>query len=401
MGQHRTLSLVLAALAMLGPFSIDTYLPSFPSIAADLHVDPVFVQQTLSVYLLCFAGMMLFHGTLSDSFGRRPVILSSLVVYTLASLGAVFAPSLSSLLVFRALQGLSAGAGTVVGRAMVRDRLSGVEAQRMLAQVTVMFAVAPAIAPIMGGWLQVWFGWRAVFVFLTAFGLLLFLLCRYALAESLPREQRQPFHPKSILRNYWLAARHPRFLLLAFALAFASIGFFVYVASAPHFIIEVLHLPETAFAWLFIPLVGGMVAGAGAASHLAHRWHRRRILETGYLLMGCAALLNFAYNLGFAVQVPWAVLPLSLYTFGMALAAPTTTLLSLEVFPEMRGLASSVQAFIQLLLFALVAAVAAPLVGNHALKLSIASLAFFVCSLACMLVLLRISPKQQESAVDS
>lgn len=387
MQQHRTLALMLAALAMLGPFSIDTYLPSFPSIAADLRVDAVYVQQTLSVYLLCFAGMMLFHGTLSDSFGRRPVILWSLAVYTLASLGAIFAPSLPVLLAFRALQGLSAGAGTVVGRAMVRDRLSGVEAQRMLAQVTVMFAVAPAIAPIIGGWLQVWFGWRAVFVFLTAFGLLVLLLCRHALRETLPQEQRQPFHPRRILRNYWMAARHPRFLLPVFALAFASIGFFVYVAAAPHFVIDVLHLPETAFAWLFIPIVGGMVAGASASSQLAHRWSRRRLVRVGYLLMMGAAALNLGYNLLFAAQVPWAVLPLSLYTFGMTLASPVNSLMALEVFPEMRGLASSVQSFIQLLLFALVAAVVAPLVGGDAFKLAATLALFAVCSLICLLVL--------------
>ncbi|MBS0308014.1 MAG: multidrug effflux MFS transporter [Proteobacteria bacterium] len=387
MRQHRSLAFVLAALAMLGPFSIDTYLPSFPAIAADLHVDAVYVQQTLSVYLLCFAGMMLLHGTFSDSFGRRPVILLSLTVYTFASLGAASAPSLTALLVFRALQGLSAGAGTVVGRAMVRDRLAGAEAQRMLSQITMMFALAPALAPIIGGWLQVWFGWRAIFVFLTAFGLLVLLLCSRALPESLPREQRLAFHPRRILRDYWMATRHPRFLLPVFALGFASIGFFIYVAAAPHFVIDVLHLPETAFAWLFIPLVSGMVIGAGTSSRLAQRWSRRRIVATGYALMLGAAIGNLIYCLLCTPQVPWAVLPLPLYTFGMTLAAPVNSLQALEVFPGMRGLASSVQSFVQLLLFALVAAVVVPLIGNDARLLALAMCVFVVCSTLCLLLL--------------
>ena len=368
--QLRVLTLMLAGLAMLGPFSIDTYLPSFAAISHDFGVPAVYVQQTLSAYLLCFAGMMLFHGTLSDSFGRRPVIIVSLVVFTVASIGATFAGSLSALIVFRALQGLSAGAGTVVGRAMIRDRLSGPEAQKMLSDVTIVFAVAPAIAPILGGWLQTWFGWRSVFAFLAMFGLLLGLVCWRALPESLPAGQRQAFHARQILGNYWTALRHPQFLLLAFAMAFASIGFFVYIAAAPHFVPGVLGLPATSFGWLFIPLVGGMVSGATIAGRQAHRREPMQLIRAGYLLMGAAALINLGYNLLFPAAVPWAVMPLFLYTFGVSLASPSLMVLTLNVFPAMRGLAASLQAFVQMLLFSIVAAVIAPLVGSSGLGLA-------------------------------
>ncbi len=381
----RSLTVMLAGLAMLGPFCIDTYLPSFAAIARDFDVAPVLVQQTLSVYLACFAGMMLFHGTLSDSFGRRPVIIASLGVFTFASVGAALAPQLGWLIAFRALQGLSSGAGTVVGRAIVRDRLSGPQAQKMLSDVTIVFAVAPAIAPVLGGWLQVWFGWRAVFAFLAAVGALLGVACWRALPESLPADARQAFHYRPILGNYWCAIRHPRFLLLAFAMAFASVGFFIYIASAPHFVPDVLRLPETAFAWLFIPLVGGMVTGAVVAGRLVHRWPPARLIRAGYLLMALAAAVNLAYNLMLPAQVPWAVMPLFLYTFGMALASPSMMVLILNVFPEMRGLAASLQAFVQMLLFALVAAAVAPLVSASAPALAL-FLAFCICcSGACLL----------------
>jgi MFS transporter, DHA1 family, multidrug resistance protein len=381
-----SLTLMLAGLAMIGPFSIDTYLPSFGAIAVEFHVATTLVQQTLSIYLLCFAGMMLFHGTLSDAFGRRPVILVSLVVYTLASLGATFAPSLGWLIAFRALQGLSAGAGTVVGRAMIRDRVSGAPAQKLLSDVTIVFAVAPAIAPVLGGWLQVGFGWRAVFGFLTIIGLLLGAACWFALPESLPASQRQPFHPRAILRNYCTALRHPGFLLLVFAMGSASIGFFAYVASAPHFVIEVLRLSETSFAWLFLPLITGMVSGAVLAGRLAHRWTPQRLLTVGYLLMAFAAVLNLGYNLLFPAQVPWAVLPLGIYTFGLSLASPSGTVMILNVFPHMRGLAASLQAFVQTFLFALVSAIVAPLVGGSALRLALFLVACITCSAACLLV---------------
>lgn len=387
--QLRALTLMLAGLAMLGPFCIDTYLPSFAAISRDFGVPPVYVQQTLSAYLLCFAGMMLFHGTLSDSFGRRPVIIVSLLVFTAASVGAAFATDIGMLIVFRALQGLSAGAGTVVGRAMIRDRLSGHEAQKMMSDVTIVFAVAPAIAPILGGWLQLWFGWRSVFAFLAIVGLLLAAVCWRALPESLPAGQRQAFQTRQILGNYWTALRHPQFLLLAFAMAFASIGFFVYIAAAPHFVPQVLGLPATSYGWLFIPLVSGMVSGAAVAGRLAHRCEPVQLMRAGYGLMAVAALINLGYNLLTPAAVPWAVMPLFLYTFGVSVASPSTMVMTLNVFPEMRGLAASLQAFVQMLLFSIVAAVVAPLVGASGLKLAMFLAACIGSSVVCLAVLSR------------
>jgi DHA1 family bicyclomycin/chloramphenicol resistance-like MFS transporter len=152
---QRLLTVILACLGMVGALAIDTYLPSIPAIGRAFEVGPVAVQQTLSVFLFTFAFMMLFHGTLSDSFGRRPVILVALVVYTLGSVGAALAPSFGWLLAFRALQGLAAGAGSVIGQAIVQDRFSGAQAQKMMSHIMMVFGLAPAIAPVLGGWLHV------------------------------------------------------------------------------------------------------------------------------------------------------------------------------------------------------------------------------------------------------
>ena len=169
----RLLTILLAGLAMVGPFSIDTYLPSFPAIAHDLQVDEVLVQQTLSVYLLSFSFMMLFHGTLSDSFGRRPVILIALVVYIAASVGAVWSPTLHWLLVFRGLQGMSAGAGVVIGRAIVRDRMAGADAQRALAPAEILAsdlnaASAPVFAVVKTFWMIFPYSRPRVFVHVSS-----------------------------------------------------------------------------------------------------------------------------------------------------------------------------------------------------------------------------------------
>ena len=377
------LTLILGGLAMIGPFSIDTYLPSFPAIAQEFSVDPILVQQTLSVYLFAFAFMMLFYGTLSDSFGRRPVILGALLLYSVASLGAVFAPSLAWLVAFRALQGLSAGAGMVVGRAMVRDRVSGADAQRMLSQIVMVFGIAPAIAPIFGGWLHVVFGWRSVFVFLTFIGVSMFVVCYRALPESLPTLARQAFNFANIATNYCKAFRHPQFILLSLAIGFAFSAFGLYIAAAADFMIVVLHLPETAFGWLFIPLVSGMMLGAALSGRSAGKVLPRAMIANGYSLMIIAAAWNIAYNLFFVAAVPWAVLPLMLYTFGLALIMPNMTLLGLDLFPKTAGLAASLQSFIQTMVFSLVAGLVAPLLFGSALKMAIGTSVGLVLSLIC------------------
>jgi len=170
----RRMALLLAGLAMFGPFSIDTIFPAFPQLAQRLAVDEVAVQQTISVYLLFYGLMSLAHGPLSDAWGRKRVILGGLVVFVGASIGCALSTDLSTLLAFRALQGLSAGVGMIVGRAVIRDLYHGHDAQRLMSQVSMIFGIAPAIAPVIGGWILGWSHWSAIFWFLVAFGLVLF-----------------------------------------------------------------------------------------------------------------------------------------------------------------------------------------------------------------------------------
>ena len=311
---QRLLTVILACLGMIGALAIDTYLPSMPAIGVEFDVGPVAVQQTLSVFLFCFAFMMLFYGTLSDSFGRRPVILAALSVYTLASVGAAFAPSFGALLACRALQGLSAGAGSVIGQAIVQDRFAGSQAQKIMSHIMMVFGLAPAIAPVLGGWLHVSFGWRSTFIFLAIFGTALILLCLRLLPESLPREKRQVFHPVTIGRNYLMVLRRPQFVLLSLALGMVFGGLSLYIGAAANFVMEILGLPETAFAWMFIPLIGGMVIGSAWGGKRASRQAPARLMWIGYAVMGLAAVLNVGYNALFPAMVPWAVLPLFVYT---------------------------------------------------------------------------------------
>lgn len=364
------LALILAALAMIGPFTIDTYLPSFPFIGADLQATPAQMQQTLSLYLFTLAFMTLFHGTLSDSFGRRPVILISLALYVVTAAGCALATSLPQLLFWRAIQGLAAGAGIIVGRAIIRDTFSGHEAQRLMSLVTMIFGVAPAIAPVIGGWLQDLLGWRAIFWFLALYGVALFFAAARRLPETHPLVARQAFKVRPLLRNYLRLGSDPKLVLLCLAIAFNFSGFFLYVVSAPAVIYDLLRMGEKDFAWLFVPGISGVMIGAFLSGRLAERLSPRRTVFVGYLIMACAAVFNIAYSMFSPPALPWTVLPVMVYTVGMALAMPSVTLIALDLFPKLRGMTSSLQGFAHSLFSALTAGLVSPLLSHSALMLA-------------------------------
>lgn len=365
------LATILAALAMIGPFTIDTYLPSFPHIGAEFAATPAQLQQTLSLYLFTLAFMTLFHGTLSDSFGRRPVILASLAAYAIASIGCALSASLPQLLLWRAVQGLSAGAGIIVGRAIIRDSLEGHAAQRLMSLVTMIFSIAPAIAPVIGGWLQGAIGWRAIFWFLTLYAVLLIAGTVRWLPETHPVADRQPFHAGPLLSNYRRLGSDPRLVLLCVMIAFNFSGFFLYIVSAPAVIYGLLGMTEKDFAWLFVPGIGGVLIGAFLSGRLASRIEPRRTVSIGYMIMCAAAVFNITYCALQPAALPWTVLPVMIYTVGMALAMPSATLLALELFPKLRGMTSSLQGFAHSLFAGLTAGLVSPLVSGHALTLAL------------------------------
>ena len=366
----RGIAALLAALSALGPFSIDTYLPSFPDIADKLGATPLEVQQTLSAYLLSFAAMTLWHGAIADRFGRRRVILVALILFGVASAGCAAATHIGHLWFWRAMQGVTAGAGIVISRAIVRDLFDGPAAQRLMAQITMMFALAPAIAPVIGGWLQAAFGWRSIFVFLVASTALLGAACWKLLPETLPVERRQSLRPGYLARTYRRVLTSPPFLAACAALAFNFAGFFIYVLSAPVFLMRHLGVAETGFLWLFGPAMGGLMAGSWASARLAGKLSPTRTIGLGYAVMATAALANLGLNLVAAPGLPHSVAPLFAYTFGMSLAMPVLTLFALDPFPAQRGLAASCQTFLQSGFNGIAAALIAPALWGSPLMLA-------------------------------
>lgn len=184
---------LLVTISSIGPFAANTYVPGFHAIAESLGTDLVAVQQSLSLYLIVFAVASLFVGALSDALGRKPVIVGGMLLFVVSSVAAMMSTSIEWLYACRVLQGVAASVGPVVTQAVVRDRWSGENAARVLALMTVLFGLAPATAPIIGGWITVHFGWRGIFLFLAVLNLTLAALAHFKLPETHPKENRRAF----------------------------------------------------------------------------------------------------------------------------------------------------------------------------------------------------------------
>ena len=381
------LAVLLALLGMLGPFSIDTYLPAFSGIARSLGATPAEMQQTLSAYLFGFAFMNLFHGALSDSLGRRPVVLWGIAVFTLASAGCALSQSIGQLVFFRALQGLSTGAGIVVSRAVIRDMFPPAQAQKVMSQVTIYFGVAPAVAPLIGGWLFVHLDWHSIFWFLTLVGAALWAANYKLLPETLHLSHRQPFEVKHLMRGYWQLGSNPRFLLLALASGIPFNGMFLYVLSAPAFLGEHLQLAPPDFFWLFLLTIAGIMMGAWLSGRMAGRLPAKQQIRYGFSVMLLVSVVNVAANFVWVPQASWAMFPIALFAFGWALMVPVVTLLVLDLYPERRGMASSLQAFVGSTANGIVAGVVAPLVMHSTRALAVTSLGMLGVGLLAWLYL--------------
>jgi len=368
-----TLALLLACLGMLGPFSIDTYLPAFSGIAQSVGATPVQMQQTLSSYLFGFAIMNLFHGALSDSLGRRPIVLGGMLAFTAASVGCALSSTIGELVFWRAVQGMSAGAGMVVSRAIIRDMFPPADAQRVMSQVTIYFGIAPAVAPLVGGFLFVHADWHVIFWFLAAVGAVLLVANWRWLPETLDPPARQPFNTRHLMRGYWQMVKSPRFMALVLASGVPFNGMFLYVLSAPVFLGEHLGLGPTQFFWFFCLTISGIMGGAWLSGRLAGRIKPRHQIRHGFVIMLLVSVLNVVLNVFFEPAVWWSMWPVAIFAFGWALMVPVVTLMVLDMVPERRGMASSVQACIGSLANAGVAGVLAPLVMHSALGLALAS----------------------------
>jgi MFS transporter, DHA1 family, multidrug resistance protein len=374
------ITIILAALSMLGPFTIDTVFPAFERIGEQFGADSTAMQQVTSVYMLAFAVMSVFHGPLSDAMGRKPVMIIGLVGYVVASIGCALAPNLAVLLVMRTLQGTFAGAATIVSRVVVRDMFAGPQAHKMMSRIMMIFSLAPAVAPVAGGWLLQVGDWSIIFWAIAIYGALAVVAVALLLPETHPADARSPLRVGAVVRSILEVGRHPAMIRLAFVTAFTMGGQFLYIAAAPIIVVDLLGLGEQDFWKLFVPIITGLLVGAWLSGRLADKVSRTRLVDVALTCALGAGALNVVLML-ISPHLPLAILGPALLSCCIAVAFPVIQLEILDTFPAHRGAAASLGTLASLGFNALLAGVIAPFVTASLLTVALAGGSFVLIGL--------------------
>ena len=348
---------LLAALVALGPLSVDMYLPAMPSMMADLDTDISAMHLTLSAYLSGFAAFHLLCGPLADRFGRIPILSLGTALFVAGCLGCSQSERVEELLAFRFLQGVGACVGPSLARTVVRDVFGPTRAARALSLIAMLMATAPAVAPSLGGVMLLVLPWNSIFLFLGGYGLLMLVLIRVFLPETLP--QKQSLHPAAIARNYGELLIDPFFLLVTVTSALVYAGLLAYLSSSSFVYIEMLGVPVEYFGLIFLTAVAGYMTGSGLSARFAGTFDSEQLLLFGAVLSLCASATMLAGSWLLPRSVLVLVLPMVLYSTGLGLVLPHGMAIALRPFPHIAGTASALLGFIQMSL----SATASALVG--------------------------------------
>lgn len=356
---NRKLLPLLTLLTAIGPLSTDMYLASLPGLGRYFSAGPEQVQLTLSVFLVGFAISQLAYGPLADRYGRRPVILGGLILFTVATIACALAPTLETLILARLLQAVGGCAGPVLGRAVVRDIYSREEAARALALLAAATSLAPAFAPVLGGILESHFGWRASFVVLTVFAVGIVSLVLLKLPETNRNPDPAATSVAGLLRNYGSLLRNRTFLSFAAALGFGYSLLFCFISGSSHVLISAFGLPPDLFGLCFMICVGGFLSGSLTAARFAKRWGVQRLVIAGLSLSAAAATLGTLYaflrpETSLLVSVAGVLLPVMLGMMGVGLSMANSMAGLLSPFPHIAGTASALAGFLQMTVASLV-----------------------------------------------
>ncbi len=333
--------------AYMAKLSRDIMLPALPAIAIALNTSSTYVQYSLAIYYFGLAISRIVFTPLSDIFGRRPIVLLSLPIFILGSLLSIFAEDIYLFIFSRLLQALGLGCMTSIGRAMVNDVFPERKTTRTLAFLSAAAVWAPAIATFIGGHLQVWFGWRADFVFLTVCGVLLLLECLVVLRETKKGAVKRERIGKQIFLQYFTLLNNKAFNRYLFSFIFIASGTVVYFTASPFLFVHQLGVPVNVYGSYAFVTVIGMLAGRLMAGFLSEKWATDAVLLLGVCFGLAGGLLMLALALLFPLSVVNVLLPTAVYFCGMGLMAPTSKAATMAILPTMAGSASALLGMMQ------------------------------------------------------
>ncbi|MGR6342069.1 Bcr/CflA family multidrug efflux MFS transporter [Priestia megaterium] len=352
------LAILLGSLGLLGPFTIDTYLPSFPTIVKDFHTTASLVQISLTACLLGLGAGQLFIGPLSDVKGRRKPLLLFLCLYLLASLTCSFSPNIYFLIVARFVQGFSAAGGLVVSRAIVRDLFSGKELTKFFTLIVLVGNLGPIVAPIAGGAILSFTKWNGVFIVLACIGAILIFMVSLKLPETLPPEKRVPSNLPQLMSNFGSLFKEREFMGYAFTQGFTTAGIFAYVSGIPFVYQNIYHVSPQQFSLLFGVNGLGLIIGSQLVGRLTDYISERTFLKIG---LGISIAAGAILLIALLLKAPLIAVAIPIFFFVSSISIIGTTSFALAI--ESQGhIAGSASALLGLLPFVL-GSLSAPLVG--------------------------------------
>jgi MFS transporter, DHA1 family, multidrug resistance protein len=334
-------TVLLAAMTAFPPMAIDQYLPALPIIGQDLRASPGEVQWTLSIFFIFFSLGQLVYGPVSDRFGRRLPLLAGVILFIAASVGCAWAGSIGALIGWRAAQAVGAAAGSVVARAMVRDLHEGIAAARLLSLMSLIMAIAPLAAPILGGYLTVWLDWQSNFWALGLFGLLCLVGAVFGLPETLPATRRRRANIVGMLQGYGVLLHNRRFLGYALSSGISFGGYFAYVSGSPFVFIELYKVPTALYGYLFAINIVGMMVGSALNTRLVGRFGIDGMLAQGVGIGAAAGVALLALGFTGAGGLPPLFLALFLFVSTQNVISANAMAGALSVRPELAGTAAA------------------------------------------------------------
>lgn len=339
--QHFSIILILGTLSTISPFSIDMYLPGFPAIANDLHTSISQVQLSLTAYLIGIAVGQLLYGPLLDRFGRKLPLYAGLVVYILASVGCALSTSIEALILMRLLQALGGCVGLVAAQALVRDLFPVNQIAQVLSLLILVVAVSPMIAPTVGGYATVHFGWHFIFIILALITVLMLVGIYVALPSGRPPDPSLSLHPQAVLSSYLTVIRQPQFLTYALVGGLATSAPFAYLAGSSDVFMNIYHVDEQQYGWIFAFLSIAVIAPTQLNGFFLKRFSSEQIIYTTLTYQSVVGLLLVS-----GVWASWFGLygligMLFLFLCGQGITGPNASALSLAPFVRHAGSAAA------------------------------------------------------------
>lgn len=373
---------ILAAVVALGPMSTDMYLPALPRIATELEASTASVQLTLSLFLVGFAIAQLFYGPLSDRYGRKPVMVGGLIVFIIASIGCALVENINALMFFRLLQALGGSAGPVLGRAIVRDIYGAKESGRVLSHIASIMALAPAFAPILGGFFAATLGWHAIFWFLVAYGIIGVVLFSLKVKESAPAAHHQPKSLATIRQHYLQLLADRDYVGYVLACSFSYAGLFAFLSGVSFVLVGQYGVSEQQFGLYFMLIVVGYVVGTQISAKVGQfHSHQRLIMVGGLLLLAASGLMIVLVRLENA-NVASVIVPMMVFMIGVGIVMPQSMAGALKNYPNIAGTASGLLGFVQMSIAGLAGIVVGHSYNSSATPMSIV---IFLMAAFCLL----------------